>query len=110
MTVFYAVGICSIIFAVIAGILLNIAWGDYKAISSKVAQVETLKKVSISRQNAIDGFEEEITQLSNSLAHVQNLNSRLIVLAGLDPERGEQNLGLGGSEEGNPEAETSDQQ
>jgi hypothetical protein len=110
MTVFYTLGICGVILAVVAGILLNIAWGDYKAVSSKVTQVETLKKVSISRNDAIDRFEEEITQLSNSLAHVQNLNSRLVVLAGLDPERGEQNLGLGGSEDENAEAETSDEE
>jgi hypothetical protein len=110
MTVFYTLGICGVILAVVAGILLNIAWGDYKAVSSKVTQVETLKKVSISRNDAIDRFEEEITQLSNSLAHVQNLNSRLVVLAGLDPERGEQNLGLGGSEDENAEADTSDEE
>jgi hypothetical protein len=109
MTVFYTLGICGVILAVVAGILLNIAWSDYKAVSSKVRQVETLKKVAISRNDAIDRFEEEITQLSNSLAHVQNLNSRLVVLAGLDPERGEQNLGLGGSEDENAEADTSDE-
>ena len=109
MTVFYTLGICGVILAVVAGILLNIAWSDYKAVSSKVRQVETLKKVSISRNDAINRFEEEITQLSNSLAHVQNLNSRLVVLAGLDPERGEQNLGLGGSEDENAEADTSDE-
>jgi len=108
MSVFYTLGICSIILAVVAGIFLNIAWSDYSVIASKAAQVENLKKLSVSRNDSIDRFEEEITQLSNSLAHVDNLNSRLIVLAGLDPERGEQNLGLGGSEDGDSKAETSE--
>ena len=108
MTVFYAIGICGIILAVIGGIFLNIAWSDYRVVAAKVAQVENLKKISASRNNAIDRFEEEITQLSNSLAHVDNLNSRLVILAGLDPERGEQNFGLGGSEDSSIEAETSE--
>ncbi len=107
MTLFYVLGICGIILAVVAGIFLNIAWGDYRVAASKVAQVENLKKISANRSNAIDRFEEEITQLSNSLAHVDNLNSRLVVLAGLDPERGEQNLGLGGSEDGSIDTESS---
>lgn len=108
MTILYTVGICGVILAVIAGIFLNMAWSDYKIVASKVAQVENLKKISTSRSNTIDRFEEEILQLSNSLAHVDNLNARLVILAGLDPERGEQNLGLGGSGDGNTEAETSE--
>jgi MFS superfamily sulfate permease-like transporter len=106
MTIFYAVGIFSVVLAVVAGIFLSIALGDYKAVASKVAQVKNLERISTKRHGAIERFEEEITQLSNALAHVNNLNSRLVVLAGLDPERGEQNLGLGGSEDSTVEAET----
>ena len=104
-TVFYMLGVGGIILLIVAGIVLNTLLGDYNAVSSKVTQVETLKKVSISRQETIDRYEEEVTQLSNTLAHIQHLNSRLMVLAGLDPERGEQTLGLGGSDEGSSKTE-----
>lgn len=110
MTILYTLGIGGVILAVIAGIFLNMAWGDYKVVASKVAQVENLQKISASRSHNIDRFEEEILQLSNSLAHVDNLNARLVILAGLDPERGEQNLGLGGSEDGSTETETSEEE
>jgi hypothetical protein len=99
MKALYTVGIVGVILAVVAGILFNTMWSDYKALSKKVNQVEILKKVSISRSDAIHRFEEEVTQLSNALAHIQHLNSRLMMLAGFNPEGGEQNLGLGGSEE-----------
>jgi hypothetical protein len=98
-------GVGGIILLVVAGIILNGLLSDYNAVSSKAAQVETLKKISVSRQETIDRYEEEVTQLSNTLAHIQHLNSRLMVLAGLDPERGEQNLGLGGSDESEPKTE-----
>ena len=104
-TAFYILGVGSIILLVVAGIILNSLLSDYNAVSSKAVQVETLKKVSISRQETIDRYEEEVAQLSNALAHIQHLNSRLMVLAGLDPERGEQTLGLGGSDEGSSKTE-----
>ena len=104
-SVFCILGVSGIILLVVAGIILNGLLSDYNAVSSKAAQVETLKKVSVSRQETIDRYEEEVTQLSNTLAHIQHLNSRLMVLAGLDPERGEQNLGLGGFDESEPKTE-----
>lgn len=98
------------VLAVVAGIFLSMAWGDYRVVASKAAHVERLQKLSASRDSKIEQFENEITQLSNTLAHVDNLNSRLVILAGLDPERGEQHFGLGGSEDGNVDTETQDQE
>lgn len=104
-SIFYIVGTIGIVLIVIAGIVVNTMLKDYHAISKKVEQVETLQKASISHTHTIDRYEDEITQLSNNLSHIEHLNSRLMVLAGLDPERGEQNLGLGGADEENPKSE-----
>ena len=73
--VFYIVGVGGVIFLVVAGILVNSLLSDYNAVSSKVAQVETFKKMSINRQGIIDRYEEEVTQLSNTLAHIQHLKA-----------------------------------
>jgi hypothetical protein len=109
MTTFYLIGIIGVVAIVAAGIMLNTMLHSYKAVSARVRQVEKLKKTSISHKHSIDRFETEITQLSNNLSHIKHLNSRLMVLAGLDPERGEQNLGLGGLEEESSQSETQDE-
>ena len=108
MTAFYILGIIGVVVIIATGIMLNTMLHSYKAISAKVGQVEKLKKTSISHKHSIDRFEAEIMQLSNNLSHIKHLNSRLMILAGLDPERGEQNLGLGGPEEESSQLEAQD--
>ena len=106
---FYLLGITGVVFLIVASIFFNSLLGDYKAISKKAEQFETLKKASMSHKDTIDRYEEEITQLSSNLSHIEHLNSRLMVLAGLDPERGELNLGLGGAGEENPNTEAQEE-
>lgn len=108
LSAFYVVGIIGVVVIIVAGILFNTVFHDYKAISAKVEQVEKLKKTSVSHKHTIDRFEAEITQLSNNLSHIKHLNSRLMILTGLNPEKEGQNLGLGGPEEDSSQTETQD--
>jgi hypothetical protein len=82
--------------------------GEYRAVSKKVVQLNKLKRVSLSQKSTIDRYEEDIVQLSKNLSHIKQLNSRLTILTGLDPERGENNLGLGGPEDGSTKVKNQD--
>lgn len=72
---------------------------EYRAMAMKAGQLQKLKKMSASQKSAIDRYEQDITQLSKHLAHIQQLNSRLMVLSGLDPARNADGQGIGGGDE-----------
>jgi hypothetical protein len=72
---------------------------EYKAMTMKAGQLEKLKKVSSSQRSTIERYEQDITQLSKHLANIKQLNSRLMILTGLDPAKSSGHIGLGGSEE-----------
>ena len=105
VSVFSLIGIIGVVLLVVCGIFAYVMWGKYDAMSAKAEQVVVLQKTSLNQRQKIDRYEGDITQLTNNLSYINHLNSRLMILAGLNPERGEQNLGLGGSEEENSKAE-----
>ncbi len=72
---------------------------EYRAMAMKAGQLQKLKKMSASQKSAIDRYEQDITQLSKHLAHIQQLNSRLMVLSGLDPAQNADGQGIGGGDE-----------
>ncbi|GAK60407.1 hypothetical protein U27_00304 [Candidatus Vecturithrix granuli] len=98
-----------VIFLVIVAGGLYILLGKYGTMSLKVQQLEKFKKISISQKSTIDRYEQDITQLSKQLAQIKQLNSRLIILTGLDPAKDADQLGLGGSEEENAKAESDEE-
>lgn len=100
----YIAGISGVSLIVVLGIVLHTALSEYRTMSMKINQLEKLKKISLSQKGSIDRYEEDILQLSKHLTRIKQLNNRLMMLAGLDPTDGENNLGLGGSEdiEANP--------
>jgi hypothetical protein len=104
--VLYGTGIGFVMFFTIVGIGFYTMLMEYRAVSMKMAQFEKLKKISVSQRNTIDRYEQDITQLSKQLSQIKQLNARLMVLTGLDPTNGENNLGLGGSAEGDANLET----
>jgi hypothetical protein len=95
----YIVGVTGTILLIVLIVLTHIMFSEYTAIGKKAEQVDTLKKISLNQKNTIDRYEEDIAQLSKNLSHIKQLNSRLMILTGLDPNNGDHNLGLGGSEE-----------
>jgi hypothetical protein len=103
--VFYLLGVLGVVLLVVLSIVIHSMLGEYRAVSQKMAQLQKLKKVSLSQNSTIDRYEEDIVQLSKNLSHIEQLNSRLMILTGLDPEGGENNLGLGGPEDGNLKVE-----
>ena len=106
--VFYILGVTGVVLLVVLSILIHTMLGEYRAVSKKMAQLQKLKKVSLSQKGSIDRYEEDIVQLSKNLSHIKQLNSRLMILTGLDPERGENNLGLGGPEDGSSKVKDQD--
>jgi hypothetical protein len=106
--VFYILGVTGVVLLVVLSILIHTMLGEYRAVSKKMAQLQKLKKVSLSQKSSIDRYEEDIVQLSKNLSHIKQLNSRLMILTGLDPERGENNLGLGGPEDGSSKVKDQD--
>jgi hypothetical protein len=93
------IGILGVILLIVLGGALYILLGKYGTMSMKVEQLEKLRKVSVSQKDTIDRYEQDVTQLSSQLSQIKQLNSRLMMLTGLDPSKGVNNLGLGGSEE-----------
>lgn len=81
------------------GGVLYVMISEYHAMAMKAGQLDKLKKISVSQKNAIDRYEQDITQLSKHLAHIQQLNSRLMVLSGLDPAPNNDGKGIGGGDE-----------
>ncbi len=98
--VLYLVGVGGIILLVVLSLLIYTMLSEYRAVSKKVEQLEQLKKISLSHNRTIDRYEADIAQLSKNLTQIKQLNARLTILTGLDPERGENNFGLGGLEDG----------
>lgn len=97
---FYVVGIIGTTLLIIVGIFMHTLLGEYRAVAGRVNYVEKLQKIAVSQKNTLDRYEEDILQLSKNLSHIKQLNSRLTILTGLDPDEGENNLGLGGADEG----------
>ena len=106
--VFYILGVTGAVLLVVLSISIYTMLGEYRAVSKKVVQLNKLKRVSLSQKSTIDRYEEDIVQLSKNLSHIKQLNSRLTILTGLDPERGDNNLGLGGPEDGNTKVKNQD--
>jgi len=106
--IFYSLIVAAAILLVVLSILVHTILGEYSTVSKKVAQLEKLKKLSLNQKNSIDHYEENIIQLSKNLSQINQLNSRLMILTGLDPERGKNNLGLGGPEEGSSKLKEQD--
>lgn len=96
------------VLVIVAGVLYILV-GKYGTMSIKAQQLEKFKKISISQKSTIDRYEQDITQLSKQLAQIKQLNSRLIILTGLDPAKDADQLGLGGSEEENAKAEADEE-
>jgi len=98
-SILYIAGIVGVTLFIMLGIILHTAGSEYRTMSMKIDQLEKLKKISISQRSTIERYEEDITQLSKNLSQIKQLNARLMMLTGLDPTKGENNLGLGGSED-----------
>jgi len=81
---------------------------EYRAMAMKAGQLEKLKKISVSQKSAIDRYEQDITQLSKHLAHIQQLNSRLMVLSGLDPAPNSDGKAIGGGDDLESSSENGD--
>jgi hypothetical protein len=92
-------------FLILVAGVLYILLGKYGTMSIKAQQLEKFKKISTSQKDTIDRYEQDITQLSKQLTQIKQLNSRLIILTGLDPAKDADKLGLGGSEEESTKAE-----
>lgn len=99
------IAISVVILLIIVSGVLYILLGNYGTMSIKAQQLEKLKKISSSQKSTIDRYEQDITQLSQQLTQIKHLNSRLIMLAGLDPSKDADKLGLGGAEEENADTE-----
>ena len=97
-----------ILLVIVAGVLY-ILLGKYGTMSLKAQQLDKLKKISSSQKSTIDRYEQDITQLSKQLAQIKHLNSRLIMLTGLDPSKDADKLGLGGAEEENAKADVDEE-
>jgi hypothetical protein len=93
------VGIIGVVLLFVLGVVLYTLLSEYETMSMKVEQLERLEKASLSQKSTIDRYEQDITQLSKHLSQIKHLNSRLMILSGLDPREDTSNLGLGGSEE-----------
>jgi cell division protein FtsL len=98
-SLFYLIGVTGTILLIAFIVFIHTMLGEYTAMATKTEQVETLKKISLSQKSTLDRYEEDVVQLSKNLAQVKQLNSRLMILTGLNPANGEHNLGLGGAEE-----------
>lgn len=98
-SVIWTIGICGAVVFLVFGAILYLMLSEYKAMAMKAGQLEKLKKVSSSQRSTIERYEQDITQLSKHLANIKQLNSRLMILTGLDPTKSSGNIGLGGSEE-----------
>ena len=107
--VFYILGVTGVVLLVVLGILINTMFGQYNAVSKKAEQVDKLKKMSLSQKNMLDRYEEDIVQLGKNLSQIKQLNSRLMILTGVDPEKGGNNLGLGGPEKGSSKLKGQDE-
>ncbi|MDY0093706.1 MAG: hypothetical protein RBT80_13510 [Candidatus Vecturithrix sp.] len=104
-SVLSCLAISVIMFLILVAGVLYILLGKYGTMSIKAQQLEKFKKISTSQKDTIDRYEQDITQLSKQLTQIKQLNSRLIILTGLDPAKDADKLGLGGSEEESTKAE-----
>ena len=94
----------------LAGGAAYVMLSEYRAMAMKAGQLDKLKKISASQKSAIDRYEQDITQLSRHLAHIQQLNSRLMVLSGLDPAQNRDGQGVGGGDEAESSSEDGDEE
>ncbi len=94
------IGVSSVVILLIIGLVSYAMLNEYGKLSMKMAQLEKLKQISLSQKSTIDRYEQDINQLSQHLASIQELNSRLMILSGLDPAQNEDGAGgVGGAEE-----------
>lgn len=98
-TLLYSIAIISVVLLVVASIVVHMLVSEYSMMAKKMHQVDKLKKISLNQKGMIDRYEQDITLLSSNLSRIKQLNSRLTVLTGMDPAKGENTLGLGGPEE-----------
>lgn len=103
-SVLWGIGIFSAVAMVVAGVVLFLVLNEYNTMSIKAEQFAKLQKMSSSHKSSIERYEQDITLVSKQLSNIKQLNSRLLVLTGLDPakktERYDGLTGVGGSEEG----------
>lgn len=102
-SVLWGLGIFGAVSVLIVGVVLFLLLSEYNAMSVKAKQFAKLQKVSSSQKNSIERYEQDITQVGKQLTDIKELNSRLLVLTGLDPAKTneqERLTGVGGSEEG----------
>jgi hypothetical protein len=103
-SILWGIGIFGAVTMVVVGVVLFLLLGEYNAMSIKAEQFARLQKVSSSQRSSIERYEQDITLVSKQLADIKQLNSRLLVLTGLDPAKKHENeeglTGVGGSEEG----------
>jgi hypothetical protein len=105
-SVLYVIAVIGFVGAIITGVVLYTLCSEYGTIAMKINQLERLKTISASQRSMIDRYEQDIAQLGQHLAHIKQLNSRLMVLSGLDPAKSSHNnMGIGGSEEAEAELE-----
>jgi hypothetical protein len=104
-TVLYILGVTGMVVLIVASILIHTMLGEYQTVSKKVKQLEKLQRISVSQRNILDRYEKDIALLGQNLSHIKQLNGRLMILTGMDPEEGENNLGLGGPEEDESKSE-----
>ncbi len=104
----WTVGIVGAVVVMILGGALYVIFDEYKAVARKAGQFEKLKRVSSSQRGTIERYEQDMTQLSKHLAQIKQLNSRLMILTGLDPAKNSESneLGVGGADEGDSELDT----
>lgn len=98
--------ISAVIACVIAIGISYFLLSKYAATSIKSQQLHTLKKVAAGQKSSIDRYERDITRLSRQLSQIKQLNSRLIILTGLDPAKDTDVLGVGGADESDTNTET----
>jgi hypothetical protein len=99
--VLWGIGISGAVVTIVLGVALYLVLNEYNAVSMKAGQLEKLQKVSSSQRGSIERYEQEIVQVTKHLTQIQQLNSRLLALTGLDPAKSADSsgLGVGGAEE-----------
>ncbi|PID57036.1 hypothetical protein CSB45_08955 [candidate division KSB3 bacterium] len=101
-SVLWGIGISCTVTLVVLGVVVVLLLSEYNAVAVKSKQLAWLQKISSSQRSSIERYEQDISQVSRQLAGIRLLNSRLLVLTGLDPAATNGNdemKGVGGGEE-----------
>ena len=97
--VLWGVGASIVMTFVVIGAVMFVMITKYQAMAMKADQLQKLKKISTTQKNTIERYEQDITQLSKHLAYIKQLNSRLMVLSGLDPAKAVDGQAVGGADD-----------